>query len=157
MARGYQKRGTDGLRTSHVDPVAGLDGLSITHDNSPHHMWSYAVGYSGVSSFPSSNSNSPCATNPGNKLASLNVPHYYCESGHNGPPILTTKAFLLSDPLWDGLDCPTNNICCDHPNLPWFCRELDMATMDDVEVGLCTDDAFIDESVLVDQLELYIQ
>ena len=63
----------------------------------------------------------------------------------------------LSDPLWDGLDCPTGNTCCDNPNLPWFYRELDMATMDDVEVRICTSEIFADEAILVDLLVLYIQ
>jgi len=39
----------------------------------------------------------------------------------------------------------TGNTCCDNPNLPWFYRELNMATMDDVEVRICTDESFDNE------------
>ena len=39
--------------------------------------------------------------------------NFYCESGVNsGGPRLDT--YYLSDPLWDGLDCPTGNTCCDN-------------------------------------------
>jgi len=65
--------------------------------------------------------------------------------------------YYLSDSLWDGLDCPIGNTCCNNPNLPWFYRELDMATMDDVEVRICATAHFSHEGVLVDQLELYVQ
>jgi len=82
--------------------------------------------------------------------------NFYCESGVNsGSPNITT--YYLSDPLWDGLDCVVGDACCDNPNLPWFYRELDTATMDDVEVRICTSEPFGDEAILVDQLELYIQ
>ena len=67
------------------------------------------------------------------------------------------EKYYLTDPLWDGFDCPDGNMCCDDPNLPWFYRELDTATTDDIEVLVCTDQDFGDEAVLVDQLELYVQ
>ena len=154
MARGYQKGGTDGFRSPHS--VAGVDGLSITHGNPRYHIWSYAIGISAVNTIHF-RSSCPCATNPGDGPDSFIGSNYYCESGHNGPPSDSFFLYYLSDPLWDGLDCPTNNTCCDNPNLPWFYRELDMATTDDVEVRMCTDSHFGDEGVLVDQLELYIQ
>ena len=79
-----------------------------------------------------------------------------CEAGTSNE-IPDLDGYYLSDPLWDDLDCPTGNTCCDNPNLPWFYRELNMTTVDDVEVRICTDESFDNEGVLVDQLELYIQ
>ena len=148
MARGYQKGDTDAFGLS-------LDGLSITHGNYRQHIWSYAAGQSDAATH--SIHKCPCAAPPGNNAPiSFIGSHYYCESGSNeGPP--HPVVYYLSDPLWDGLDCPTNNTCCDNTNLPWFYRELDMATMDDVEVRMCTTTHFGHEGVLIDQLELYIQ
>ena len=56
-----------------------------------------------------------------------------------------------------GFNCFTNSACCDNPNLPWFYRDLHMATMDDIEVRICTNEDFSDEGILVDNLELYVQ
>ncbi|XP_065882741.1 uncharacterized protein [Dysidea avara] len=145
MARGYQKGTPDAFRNG--------DTLSITHGNAHQHIWSYAVGLYDMGPYGPS---CPCANNHGHIPPNSYIgSNYYCESGVNRG--LDLDAYYLSDPLWDGLDCPTNNTCCDNPNLPWFYRELDMATMDDVEVRICTDQDFSDEAILVDQLTLYIQ
>lgn len=42
--------------------------------------------------------------------------------------------FRVSDPLWDGENCPQGN-CCDHSG--WFCKELPQPTTHDIEVRLC--------------------
>ena len=131
--------------------------MSITHGNPLQYIWSYAAGLSDDYAVNDS-SNCPCTANPGHGPNSFIGPHYCCESGPYTPPgDPSVSLYYLSDPLWDGVDCPTGSTCCDNPNLSWFYRELDMATIDDIEVGLCTNDTFSDEQVLVDQLELYIQ
>jgi len=136
MARGYQK--------GYIDGIYNNDALSITHGNPRQHLWTYEVRPT----------DTHCDCNSG--ADAFTGSNFYCESGVNsGSPRFDT--YYLSDPLWDGLDCPTGNTCCDNPNLPWFYRELDMATMDDVEVRICTDEHFANEAILVDQLVLYIQ
>ena len=152
MARGYQKGRIDGFSSSLVNRLAGVDGLSITSNNYSQHIWSYGVGRSERTGSTSC----PCAS--GLEPIPFIGSNYYCESGSDELPAADSSHYYLSDPLWDGLDCPANNTCCDDPNLPWFYRELDMATMDDVEVRMCTTGSFdTDEGVLVDQLKLYIQ
>ena len=42
------------------------------------------------------------------------------------------------------------------PNL-WFHHKLNQVTQDDIEARLCVANSFARESVLIDQLELYIQ
>ena len=111
MARGYQKGTPDGIIQSFND------GLSITHGSPHQHIWTYEVAHQD----PSCNCNSPADAFTGS--------NFYCESGNNGPASTDINTYYLSDPLWDGLDCPTGNTCCDNPNLPWFYRELDMATI----------------------------
>ena len=117
-------------RGYHRNTLDGLpnDALFITHGNPRQLIWTYEGR--------GSDSHCNCDSN-----------YNYCESGSND----------FSDPLWDGLDCSTGNTCCDNPNLPWFYRELNMATMDDVEVRICTSEIFADEAILVDLLVLYIQ
>ncbi|XP_065893741.1 uncharacterized protein [Dysidea avara] len=150
MARGYQKGEIDGFGISLVNTLAGVDGLSITSNNYSQHIWSYGVG----SNERTGSNICPCAS--GLEPIPFISSNYYCESGSDEVP--DSSLYYLSDPLWDGLDCPAGNTCCDNPNLPWFYRELDIATMDDVEVRICTSGHFnTDEGVLVDQLELYIQ
>jgi len=135
MARGYQKGTPDGISYSDV--------LFITHGSLHQHIWPYKV----------MSQDSGCQCN--SAADAFTGSNFYCESGVNsgGPQ---HETYYLSDPLWDGFDCPTGNTCCDNSNLPWFYKELNMATMDDVEVRICTDQVFSDEAIFVDQLALYI-
>ena len=41
--------------------------------------------------------------------------------------------------------------------MPWFYRQFVTAQQDDVEVRICNDQDFSDESVTVDQVQLFIQ
>jgi len=144
MARGYQKGTPDAFR-SDVN-----DGLSITHGDPRQHIWSYVAGYTTGES--RDDLRCPCAGNQKFGPDSIVGLNYYCESGSPRSP--NNADYFLSDPLWDGSNCPDGNTCCDDPNLPWFYRA---ATTDDIEALICTDQDFRDEAVLVDQLELYVQ
>ena len=144
LARGYQKGTPDGFAG------VNFDGLSITYGSSNQHIWAYGVGY--TEGYTQSHINCPCAAVSRSSPNSFIGQNYYCESGAKAP----TTDYLTADPLWDGADCPTGNTCCDNPNLPWFYRELDMTTMDDIEVSICTDEPFSNEGILVENLELYI-
>ncbi|XP_065893403.1 uncharacterized protein [Dysidea avara] len=63
---------------------------------------------------------------------------------------------LLYDPLWDGSGYITSN-CCDSPTQPWFYRELNGTTTDDIEARLCKESEYNAGLIMIDQLELYIQ
>ena len=96
--------------------------------------------YCGIRDTSSFNPNNcPCTAPKTNSFVGSN---YYCESGINSGAF-GAAVYYLSDPLWDGADCPTGNTCCDNPNLPWFYRELDMTTMDDMEVRICCDEGVL--------------
>jgi len=158
MVRGYQKGTPDAFLRVTNELTNITDGLLITHGYPRQHIWSYVAAFSDKlqSSYP--DSNCPCAGNQGPAAGpGLFVgSNYYCEAG-NSQDSATLETYYLSDPLWNGADCPDGNTCCDDPNLPWFYRELDTATADDIEALICTDQDFGDEAVLVDQLELYVQ
>ena len=158
-ARGYQKGHTIGFYGSHSTfnkllDEDYVDGLSITYSNNPRqHIWTFAIGFSERdTSLPW---NCPCAVYPGNNPLSVVVNNYYCESGSIDRPSSTT--FYFNDTLWDGAGCLVNNTCCNDTTQPWFYRQLNQTTQDDIEARICTYGLFKITSSLVDQLELYIQ
>ena len=99
--------------------------------------------------------NCPCAVFPGKAPPSYVGDNYYCESGAANSYDL--NAYYLSDPLWDGAGCSTNNTCCFNTNQPWFYHRLSGITQDDIEVRICRNNYFFRDGILVDILEFYIQ
>ena len=150
-ASGYQKGTPDGFvgLTSAFDY---FEGLSITHGSPRQHIWTYAVGLSDSGGHPH---DCPCTLTGGQNPTSFVGSHYYCESGAGSR--WAGNAYYLSDVLWDGAGCSTGNTCCSDPNLPWFHRQLNWTTQDDIEARMCMDQNFNDEAVLITNLELYIQ
>ena len=154
-AIGYQHATADafdayaGLGTDIDSPY--VDGLSITYDTPRRHLWTYAAG-----NFQSNylhNGNCPCAAAAGTQPPSFVQDHYYCESGNVGA---YEDQWYTDDPLWDGEGCPTNNTCCDPPNLPWFNRILDTPSTADIELRVCRDEVASNEDVSVELFELYV-
>ena len=154
-ARGYQVSSTDGLdrqfNVGHTIDDAYADGLSITHGTPRQHIWTYVVGLIDARSIGSC----PCSPNGGTNPPSFVGSNYYCESGAGNT--FSYGTYYLSDPLWDGNGCSSGNGCCSNINLPWFQHQLNMMTQDDIEVRICRDEAFDNEEILIDILEIYIQ
>ena len=117
-------------------------------------MWTYAVGLGEDKKHPNFGV-CPCAADPGVASPSFVGEHYYCESANTGG---WENVYYIDDPLWDGAGCihPNNN-CCTNVGLPWFIREFPIAQHDDIEVRICTDEAYNNEAILIEQLKLYIQ
>ena len=158
-ARGYQKGHTLGFYGSRSDfsrtiDESYVDGLSITYSSNPRkHIWTFASGFSERdTSFPW---NCPCAVYPGNNPLFVVGNNYYCESGSVDRP--TTSTYYFSDMLWDGSGCLNNNHCCDDATQPWFYRQLNQITQDDIEARICAIGPLSYSSTLIDQFELYIQ
>ena len=146
--RGYQKGTPDGIFNGNINSIY-VDGLSITHGSPRQHIWTYVIGRT------DSGSSCPCARTPEGTTPSFVGSNYYCESGKENSAIVST--YYLSDPLWDGSGCPSGNNCCSNINLPWFQYQLNQTTEDDIEVRICRNEAFDNEGVLIDLLELYVQ
>ena len=157
MVRGYQQGSTDSFdsnRGHRSINTAYVDGVSITLGYPRKHVWTYIVGLSDDYSYPTANC--PCAVVPGPAPPSFVGEHYYCESGNRGAFEFNTH--YTDDPLWDGAGCfHNNNNCCTNVGLPWFYREFPTAQDEDIEVRICTDQAYSDEGVLIDQLKLFVQ
>ena len=150
-ASGYQKGSPDGFR-NFTSFFEYFEGLSITHGSPRQHIWTYV---NGVSETIRSISNCHCAVFGGLSSPTFVDSHYFCESG--AVSSVGHEVYYLSDVLWDGAGCSANSTCCSNPNLPWFYRQLNETTQDDIEVRLCTDEPFDNEAVLITSLEIFVQ
>ena len=61
------------------------------------------------------------------------------------------------DLLWEGAGCSVNNNCCTNADQPWFFCQLVTNRQDDIEARLCRAEAFENEAILVEQIQLYVQ
>ena len=155
-ARGYQKGDTGafyGVYYSRTIDQAYVSGLSITYSSNPRqHIWTFA---SGRGERYNDTFNCPCSTSLAYSPPSFVGNNYYCESAfwYGGREYYDT--YYFNDTLWDGEGCVDN--CCDDTTQPWFYRQLNQITQNDIEARICSGGHFMWRSTLIDQLELYIQ
>ena len=153
-ARGYQKGDTlafYGSPSSITIDENYVSGLSITYNSNPRqHIWTFA---SGPGERLHDYFNCPCSINGVIDPPSYVGSNYYCESGSTYQGDYDT--YYFNDTLWDGVGCVDN--CCNNTTQPWFYRQLNQATQDDIEARICARGPFRERSTLIDQLELYIQ
>ena len=150
-ARGYQKGRTTGIHGSLTIDQSYVSGLSITYSSNPRkHIWTFGTGRSEKFDDPW---NCPCSLYQGDNPPSYVGGNYYCESGSTYRGGFGT--YFFNDTLWDGAGCIDN--CCDDTTQPWFYRQLNQTTQDDIEARICSFYSFGLESTLIDQFELYIQ
>jgi len=129
-----------------------MNGLSITYNTNPRkHIWTYTTGGTDYLTEDTTFHNCPCAAVPGPAPPPFVGSHYYCESA-----AAQNHKYYFDDALWDGLDC-AGNTCCDDSTQPWFYRNPNETTSSDIEMRLCNPSRENDKSVLIDQLEVYIQ
>ena len=153
---GIQNTSTDAFLNLFANGIDGpyVDGVSLTHGMPRQHIWSFA---SGLQESAQSGTNGcfcgDSAITPGAPPPAFVGSNYFCESGNSEQPRF--NVVYTEDPLWDGLDCPTNN-CCEFNSPPWFNTELPAPTTDDIEVRLCCDQDTTDENIIVQFLELYV-
>ena len=57
-------------------------------------------------------------------------------------------------PLWNGGTCKN---CNSSSNPPWFYRQLQNHTTDDIEMRVCRDELASNENVLIQAFDIYIQ
>ena len=155
-ARGYQKGDTWAFYGTDPDLYRTIDedyvsGLSITYGNNPRqHIWTFASGRGEKYNHAL---NCPCTTTAALSLPSYVGSNYYCESApwH----YFNYDTYFFNNTLWDGAGCIDN--CCDDTTQPWFYCQLNQITQDGIEARICTAGKFRRRSVVIDQLELYIQ
>ena len=154
-ARGYQKGDTvafygDAYGGRTIDQ-SYVSGLSITYSSNPRqHIWTFVTGRGERFN---NNWNCPCSVYGGQSPPSFVDNNYYCESGSVDSP--SSNTYYFNDTLWDGAGCVDN--CCDDTTQPWFYRQLNQTTQEDIEARICDEGPFSRMATLIDQLELYIQ
>ena len=141
-----------GRRLSKAMDGAYVSGLSITHGapRSRTHIWTYAGGYQETRSH---DCNCPCAKSPGAPPPTFVGDNHYCESATQYPP--QDHRWYTNNTLWDNEDCYPGSNCCNTPRAPWFGRDFDTATSDDVEIRWCTRQLSVDR-VATEQVEIYV-
>ena len=79
-----------------------------------------------------------------------NNPNFFCDgiSDQQLGVCNTTR------PLWTGGNYTNFN---SSNNLPWFYRQLQNTTTDDIEMRVCRDERFDNEDVAIEAFEFYIQ
>ena len=122
-----------------------ISGLSITYSNARKHIWSFA---SGNTERGSNSGNSPCARYVGTSPPPFIANNYYCEAA----ALYCAKCSIIyfDDILWDGAGCTGGSNCCDNTTQPWFYRQLNQTTQDDIEAQICAYQEYEYESILID-------
>ena len=121
-----------------------FDGISVTCGpaGSRQHIFSLAAttNYGGIC---------PCARDSSypNSQPDFVGDDYYCESGASG----------ADDILWDGEDCDTEADCCTSPYMPFFYKNLNRSTTDDIELRILPNQDFADENLYLLAYEFYVK
>ena len=155
---GYQDETPDAFGQAQTQSIDGayVEGISLTHGSNPRqHIWTFAAALDEVGSNPSLNC--PCTNR---NLASSATPppgfvgnDYFCDTGSAEH---FQHIFYGDDPLWDGAGCGPNNDCCDLNNPPWFHKQLQSTTTNNIEMRLCRE-GNADEDTPVEIIEIYVQ
>ena len=133
---------------------AYVSGLSITHGEPGRrtHIWTYAGGFQEQNDVATHNC--PCAKVPGISPPSYVGENYYCESATEYRPL--DHQWFTNNTLWDNEDCYPGSNCCNTPRAPWFVRDLNTTTSDDVELRWCTTQGLFNDRVATEQVEIYV-
>ena len=163
QARGYQYYSTNAFKQVQTDindiNLYYVDGISITYGSPRRHLWTYTSGLSEDDNTQENGDyNCPCAKYPGEAPPAFVGSDYYCESAFTGNYNPTQhRKIALEDPLWDGEGCSRGSGCCDRAGMPWFCRTLPQQVHEDIEVRLCSDEAYTNEDNYLELIEVYVK
>ena len=147
QTKSYQKGTPDGFRRNKGINEIYADGISVTLGSPRQHIWTYC-------SARKDDTPCPCAPSPGNKPPTFVKSNYYCEGGTNVSS--AGSSFYLSDPLWDGHDCPSNSGCCAELGMPWFYRRTPVPLREDIEVRICKDEVYINEDTAIEEMDIFV-
>ena len=157
----YQVGSTDGFSTyDNRNPgINGnyVDGVSLTHGNPRHHIWTFAAALHEHNS----NHASSCPCTVGTNANSASRPpgfvgnDYFCDTG--SADHFQVGVFYSEDPLWNGAGCESQNTCCSFNNPPWFYKQLSQPTSDNIEMRVCRDESSMNEDIPVEKIDIYVQ
>ena len=150
QTKSYQKGTPDAFNHKSTKAINEIyvDGISITLGSPRQHIWTYSGAHTDDKSCP-------CDPTPGLDPPAFVNSFYYCESGTNRP-VTNTNTFYLSDPLWDGQDCPASSGCCAQLGMPWFYRRTPVPLSENIEVRICKSESHSNEDIAVEEMEMYV-
>ena len=160
--RGYQY-GTMDCFNINPSSLGGfyVDGVSITYDTPPSHLWTYAAGLQEANlMMPGDPVDIVCPCNTPQTERTRGTPSfvgndYYCESGLTNNP---QSIWYTNDPLWDGMQCGGDEgPCCNHTGLPWFHKTLSTSTTATITTRVCLNEDTNNENIGIDRLALYVK
>ena len=143
---------TEGIDSMYVD------GVSLTYSSNPRkHIWTFAAALDEVGSHPQENC--PCvniniaasATHPPQFIGN----DYFCDTASRNQ--FRNNFLFTDDPLWDGAGCGPANFCCSLNNPPWFFKQLESSTSEDIEMRVCGNEDILNEDVRIEQFEFYVR
>ena len=158
----YQWGGTDAFWGYHNGIATTIDtyyveGVSVTHGTPRNHIWTFAAGAAEGS--PTETYVCPCDASIDIRIPPFVGEDYFCESGVNeawdGSRHFT---FHPNDKLWDGEDCLSSSTCCSLHNPPYFVKQLNTSTTDDIEIRICSLFAILGhEDIAIELIEFYVK
>ena len=84
---------------------------------------------------------------------------YFCESSIERPSSLAQflTTFFFRECLWDGEGCADSSTCCSRIDHPYFIKDLDTPTSDDIDLRVCNGGPASQENFAIELIELYVQ
>ena len=139
---------------------AYVTGVSLTHGgdlsgtaNLATHIWSFAMGLDQIVSHSTINTHCPC--DGGSSPPDFVGEDYFCEAAIEQ---FSETILHPNNVLWDGENCGTFGDCCTRLSHPFFVKQLEQPTTDDIDFRLCTgDDEGFFTDVALELVEIYIQ
>ena len=158
--KAYQWGITAAFRSYYIADVTSIDGayvdgISLTHNDSRQHIWTFAAGV--AEGNPSPSFACPCDSSRSRQVPPFVGNDYFCESGVN-EPWDSSKHYSLhsNDTLWDGENCLPSSTCCSLHNPPYFVKQLPTPTTDDIEARICLKYPQ-SQDIAVELVDLYVQ
>ena len=152
----YQFGSTNAFEEDNIDS-AYVDGVSLTHGNPRHHIWTFAAALDKEASVLGP-FYCPCIdTSHFNAPPAFVEEDYFCDSGQQEHMESQSPLLYSADPLWDGAGCGSVNTCCTFNTPPWFYKQLPDPTTDDIEMRVCRDEGNGSEDIAIQVVEIYVQ
>ena len=137
-----------------------VEGVSLTYGSPRQHIWTFINAVQeNTFWFINGQTSCPCAPNSG--ISNIAPPafvgnDYFCESG--APIKAELNTFYTNDPLWDGKQCGiVEKPCCNFPGLPWFHKELQIPTNENIEMRICANAGTQHEDTPINFFEIYVK
>ena len=137
-----------------------VEGVSLTYGSPRQHIWTF-INARQENTFQYSDGQTSCPCAPNSGISNIAPPSfvgndYFCESG--APITAQVNTFYTNDPLWDGKQCGIKEKpCCNFPGLPWFHKELQIPTNENIEMRLCANHGTHIEDTPINFFEIYVK